>query len=233
MQSFSQRSDELELMDQENIDFEEFHHCLQQLETINQLTFAYRPTLKWLRKNISNEDPMVILDVACGGGDMLRQIETKLSPTLSKPPRLVGVDLNPHAKQSALRVSKNSAIQYQTADVFSFQYETPVDLIICSLFTHHLDDAQIIQFLQWLNLTAQRGWFISDLHRHPIPYYFIKFATKLGSRNRLIRNDAAVSVARAFTRKDWQRLLDKAEINGHVEIAWYFPFRIGVSCEKS
>ncbi len=48
MQFLSQRSHEQELMDDNNIPFTEFHDCLQELERINHLTLAYRPTLKWL-----------------------------------------------------------------------------------------------------------------------------------------------------------------------------------------
>jgi hypothetical protein len=51
------------------------------------------------------------------------------------------------------------------------------------------------------------------------------------SRNRLIRNDAAVSVARAFSVADWQRMLDKAGIGGRARVQWFFPFRLCVSCQ--
>jgi 2-polyprenyl-3-methyl-5-hydroxy-6-metoxy-1,4-benzoquinol methylase len=233
MQGFYQRSYESELMDEEGIAFDEFHHCLQQLETINHLTLAYRPTLRWLNQWMNSGEPLVILDVGCGGGDMLRQIAKKFSRGNAKNESvLIGVDLNPWAKKSAELDREFPWIHYETTDIFSFAYNRPIDIIIASLFTHHLTDSQIIHFLRWINGRAQRGWFINDLHRHPVPYYFIKAATRLLSRNRLIRNDAAVSVARSFTRADWQTLLDEAEIRSRARISWHFPFRFCVSCEK-
>jgi len=204
MPDFSQRSDEKELMDEEDISFEEFHDCLIGLERINHLTLAYRPTLQWLRPWVENSERLVVLDVASGGGDMLRQI-AKAWPDRTAAANgclMVGVDLNPWAKKSAESWPSFSAIHYQTADVFEFEPDQSIDLIISSLFTHHLTDKQIVEFMRWMNHRARKGWFINDLHRHPVPYYFIKSATALFSRNRLIRHDAAVSVARALSMAD-------------------------------
>ncbi len=234
MPNFNQRSTENELMDQEGISFAEFHDCLQGLERINHLTLAYRPTLRWLRPWLKSGEPICILDAGCGGGDMLRQIERQLrSEPQKNNVRLLGVDLNPWSKRSAALCTNAAAIHYETADVFRFQPEQSLDLIICSLFTHHLSDNQVIDFLRWIDTRARKGWFINDLHRHPLPYYFIKAATALLSRNRLIRNDAAVSVARAFSVNDWQRLLEQAGLADRARIQWFFPFRLCISCTRT
>ena len=234
MRDFSQRSDEHELMDEEDIAFEEFHDCLIGLERINHLTLAYRPTLQWLRPWLKNRQRLLILDVASGGGDMLRKIAKRWPhhAAAEKHCRLLGVDWNPWSKKSADSWPSSAAIDYLTANVFKFEPAQPIDLIISSLFTHHLTDKQVVEFMQWMDRRAHKGWFINDLHRHPIPYYFIKSATALFSRNRLIRHDAAVSVARAFTVADWQRLVGQAGLEGRVRVKRYFPFRICVSCHK-
>lgn len=124
------------------------------------------------------------------------------------------------------------AIRYRTANVFTFTSGQKFDYIICSLFTHHLDDDLLVEYLRWIDGNAQRGWFIDDLHRHPLPYYFIKYATRILSNNRLIRHDAAVSVARSFTVEEWQTLLARAGLSGRAEVKWYFPFRICVAGKK-
>ncbi|HSX86059.1 MAG TPA: methyltransferase domain-containing protein [Cellvibrio sp.] len=244
MPDFSQRSNETELMDEENISFEEFHDCLIGLERINHLTLAYRPTLQWLRPFLKTSERLYILDAATGGGDMLRKIARNWPATFSanEACRMVGVDLNPWSKRSAEYASDSfamsspaipsSVITYATANIFEFEPDQPIDIVISSLFTHHLTDVQIVDFLRWMDSRVRKGWFINDLHRHPIPYYFIKGATTLFSRNRLIRNDAAVSVARAFTVADWQRLVHEAGLTGRVRIQWFFPFRLCLSCNK-
>lgn len=244
MRDFSQRSDETELMDEKNISFDEFHDCLVGLERINHLTLAYRPTLQWLRPWLDRNESLCILDVASGGGDMLRKIASTLATRVASTEhvQMIGVDLNPWSKKSAELLTQSlathdpiaaSAITFTTADIFEFAPERPIDIIISSLFTHHLTHAQIVDSLRWMDSRARKGWFINDLHRHAIPYYFIKVATAVFSRNRLIRNDAAVSVARSFTLADWQRLINEAGLNGRVRIQWFFPFRLCLSCDKT
>jgi len=221
-------------MDGGNLSFAEFHHCLQELETINQLTLAYRPTLNWLKPWLVQGEQLRILDAGSGSGDMLQRIEALArllgshdTDTLS----ITGVDLNPWSKHSA-ELAGATLIRHETASIFDFEADCPIDIIICSLFTHHLDDEQIVDYLRWVDTRAQQGWFINDLHRHQVPYYFIKFATHFFSRNRLIKHDAPVSVARSFTATDWRRLLATAGIGEHARVEWYFPFRLCVSCRK-
>src|SRR5690606_39978441 len=103
MPDFSQRSNETELMDEDDISFEELHGCLIGLERINHLTLAYRPTLRWLRPWLKTNEPLYILDAASGGGDMLRQAARKWPARFGaeKNSHMVGVDLNPWSKKSA------------------------------------------------------------------------------------------------------------------------------------
>ncbi|WP_346798274.1 methyltransferase domain-containing protein [Halomonas sp. Bachu 37] len=233
MPDFSQRSGKKELMDEANIPYEEFHDCLIGLERINHLTLAYRPTLQWLRPWMESSERLFVLDAASGGGDMLRQIARKWPTRVEEVGcSMVGVDLNPWSKKSAESRPSSSAGSYETANVLEFEPDQPVDIVISSLFTHHLTDTQIVDFMRWMQRRARKGWFINDLHRNPLPYYFIKGATALFSRNRLIRHDAAVSVARAFTKADWQRLIAEAGLDDRVRVQWFFPFRLCVSCVK-
>jgi hypothetical protein len=256
MRDLNQRSNQAELMDDETISFDEFHDCLIGLERINRLTLAYRPTLRWLKRWLTTDEPLYILDVASGGGDMLRQIAKKWPARMARGINLVGVDLNPWSKKSAeylsgavaplftnlsptnssptnpLSKNPSSAISYETANIFEFKPQQSIDIVISSLFTHHLTNAHIVEFLRWMDRHARKGWFINDLHRHALPYYFIKAATALFSRNRLIRNDAAVSVARSFSVADWQGLINQAGLNHRVNIQWFFPFRLCLSCIK-
>ncbi|MGZ9109242.1 MAG: methyltransferase domain-containing protein [Micavibrio sp.] len=235
-QNFSHRSVQSELMDTEIVSFQEFHQCLRQLEFINICTFAYRPTLKWLRRvwqYLPQEQPIFILDAGSGGGDMLRTI-WKWSQKHQYKVTLMGVDFNPWSKKSAEEMTPGTfAVSFETADIFSLNLPQQPDFIISALFTHHLTDDELIKFILWMDEQAVYGWFINDLHRHPIAYYFIQCVTRMIPTNRLIRHDAPVSVARAFTASDWYNLLAKAGIpRDRTQITWNFPFRYGVECKK-
>ncbi len=232
---FTQRSSEKELMDTETVSFEEFNNCLRNLEWINICTLAYRPTLKWIQNvtRTKSEEKISIMDIGSGGGDMLRRIwkwarKNQLSVSLT------GVDINPSSKRSAeLATPTNVPIVYKTADLFSLDASEQPDIIISSLFTHHLNNDELILFIKWMDMQCRIGWHINDLHRHPIPYYFIKWITRVLPVNRLVKHDASVSVARAFARKDWNDLLKQAGISEQrSQIRWFFPFRYSVSCLK-
>ncbi len=233
---FNQRSTQPELMDTESVSFAEFHDCLNTLSTINTFTLAYRPTLRWLERMVGGAgsgESIAVLDIGCGGGDMLRHI-WKWARERNLAIELAGIDLNPLAKESAEQVTPADApIRFETANLFSLDPGRRADFIVSSLFTHHLTDGELVRFLRWMDCHATRGWFINDLHRHPLPYFFIKYAVRLLFSNRMIRHDAPVSVARSFTASEWQNLLSEAGIPAErTRIEWFFPFRYGVSCRK-
>ena len=227
-QDFSHRSSQPELMDTETVTYEEFDTCLRHLAFINRCTLAYRPTLQWLKRQLANSSkPVTILDIGCGGGDMLRRIWNKFQ---GNPITLIGVDMNPWSQKSAQsQTTVGAPITYNTCNVFSFEEDKRVDYIISSLFAHHLNDAELVNFMRWSDRHATLGWFINDLHRHPLPWLVIRYAVCRRPFHRFIRHDAPVSVARAFTRADWQRLLRQAGIPPErTAIRWHFPFRYGV-----
>lgn len=223
-------------MDTETTSFAEFQNCLQNLEVINILTLAYRPTLRWIKHmlvNVRPEQLVSIIDIGCGGGDMLRKI-WKMAQGQNISVQLVGIDMNPWSKQSAEQMTpQNAPMRFEAVNLFSLDPDCRADFIISSLFTHHLTDDELVCFIQWMDHHALRGWYINDLHRHPLPYFFIKYAVRLLFTNRMIQHDAPVSVARAFVADEWRNSLKKAGIpKERTSIEWFFPFRYGVACWK-
>ena len=232
LKNFRQRSTEAELMDSETVSFAEFHECLQHLKKINICTLAYRPTMRWLKQAIirmPDKQTITIWDIGSGGGDMLNEIWRYAKPR-GIAVHLVGIDINPQAAQSAKLMAPNAPIQLATSDIFTFAPEQQADFIISSLFTHHLNDLQLAGFINWMEQHAKHGWFINDLHRHFIPYYFIKYVVRWLRLNRLVIHDAPISVARGFTKTDLRRLLSQAKVAiKQTNIRWFFPFRYGVT----
>jgi hypothetical protein len=232
MTDLSRRSQASELMDTEVVPFEEFRQCLRHLETVNRWTFAYRPTFAWLDRlvtRIGDQHPLTILDVGFGHGDMLRRIAA-WAERRELPVKLRGIDLNPWSARAAMQATPpESPIRYETGNVFDLADDRPVDIVLSSLFTHHLTDEELIRFLRWMTARARIGWFINDLHRHALPHHFIRSVMGLVPANRMVRHDAPVSVARAFTREDWNCLQVRAGLDpAQVSVEWFFPFRYGV-----
>ena len=236
MINLSKRCMRLELIDTESPDLKESNIFLKELELINKLILSYPPTLAFIKdvfkiKHVACKQPIRILDVGSGYGDMLRKIFYWTSKN-NIPVDLTGVDINPGAEKAAKSVTpKGMNINYITKDIFEADFKETYDIIISSLFTHHLEEESIVKFVQWMCRHANYGWFINDLHRHLIPYYFIKYFVRSMNFNKLIINDAPLSVARSFKRNDWERILEKAKTEpSKLSISWRWPFRYCVSC---
>ena len=154
-----------ELMDGD-CSYEDFRGCLRSLEQINRWLLGYRPTLAWLKRLPHGlRDPVHIVDVGSGGGDLLRQI-AGWARRRGIAVQLTGIDLNPYAARAAAESTpKELGIAWVTGDALEYRPEKPVDIVVSSLMAHHLEDEEIIALLRWMEATAQVGWFINDLER--------------------------------------------------------------------
>jgi 2-polyprenyl-3-methyl-5-hydroxy-6-metoxy-1,4-benzoquinol methylase len=220
---FSRRSTLTELMDTEAVDAADFSRCLGDLRIVNIVTLGTWPTLRWLGRATKGMSAFSLLDIGFGHGDMLRAI-AKWAGKRGKEAMLSGIDLNPSSEIAARAATPAEMnIAYHTADVFDFVPAAPPDFVVSALMTHHLTDDQVIAMLQWMDRTATRGWFISDLHRHPIAYWAFRIMAALSGWHRFVRHDGAVSIARSFRRSDWERYLAAAGVTA--EIKWRLPFK--------
>jgi len=230
--SFDRRSAQTELMDDPAIGFTAFADCLRDLAIVNILSRGYSPTLDWLKRVFKHTPPgerISIVDVGSGGGDMLRRI-AQAAARQGRKVDLTGVDLNPWSARYAQTAAPSSPlITYETSDIFDFAPERKFDFVISALFTHHLDDEQLVRFLQWMERHAVKGWLINDLHRHPLAYFLFKYLSRLLRLDYMVQHDGAISVARAFTKADWTRALTAAGIPiAQITIRWCFPFRYAI-----
>ena len=236
MPNFAARATTPELMDTEATGFDAFRDCLADLSRVNTLTLAHRSTLAFLERlrrsgRLQDAAPLRILDVGSGYGDMLRTIDA-WAERRRVAVELTGVDLNPWSTRAAAEATEpGRPIRWLTADAFA--YEGEVDVVISSLFTHHLDDATLTRFLAWMESRARIGWFVNDLYRLPLPYYGFRLLAWLMRWHRFVRHDGPVSITRAFQPQDWRRYIAAAGLDAEaVEVAPVFPFRLCVGRVK-
>ena len=230
---FNQRAQLSELMD-EPCSYAELRDCLRDLVSVNRTVFTYRPTLEWLEQFAQPaREPLHVVDIGSGAGDMLRRIE-RWARVRKIAVRLTGVDRNPYAARAAREFGEDaSAIQWVTCDAYAYSPDTKIDLVISSLFTHHLKDAEIVEFLQWMEQVATRGWFVNDLRRGRIPYYAFTLLANAMRWHRFVRHDGPVSVQRSFSAGDWMHYLGKAGLDQKdAEIYTRLPGRLCVSRAK-
>jgi SAM-dependent methyltransferase len=212
--------------------YEDFRQCLVDLGQVNRLTLGYRPTLDFLGRMAKRRRPaeaLRIVDVGCGGGDLLRRIE-RWAKAGGVSVKLVGIDLNPYAARAAREFSAaGSAIEWVTGDAFS--YDRPVDVVVSSLFTHHLAEGEVVRFLAWSESVARVGWFVNDLCREELPYRLFGPWARWMGWHRFVRHDGPVSFRRSFREDDWERMLGAAGIGG-AQLARWTPARLCVERVK-
>ncbi len=231
---FGQRAQLTELMD-EPCSREVLRACLRDLARVNRWFLAYRPLLSWLEgAHSSNKTgPLRVLDVGCGYGDTLRRVE-RWARERGVPVELTGLDLNPDSIAIASEAgTSDSSIRWIAADVFAYRMAEPPHLVFSSLFTHHLNDGDVVRFVRWMEESAEIGWFINDLSRAPIPYHLFRMFSRVARLHPFVQNDGPVSIARAFVPDDWRQLCAAAGLRDHeVEIRGYTPARLCVSRRK-
>jgi hypothetical protein len=139
-------------------------------------------------------------------GDGLRRME-KWAHKRNILVRLTGVDLNADRAEFAEEAtSALSSIQWISSDVFSFRDPNPVHIVVSLLFKHHLDDAEIVRFLRWMEDSATLGWVVNDLSRNAVPYCLFRWFSKVAALHPFVQHDGPVSIARAFVPEDCKRL---------------------------
>ncbi len=213
-----------EIMDDPGQDEEAFRGALRDLERLNRMTFAYAPTLCFLARMARGRDRLSVLDVGAGGGDTLRRIAAwgaRRGIALD----LAGLDRSPWAQRHAAQAG--TPARWITTDLFELDATERFDVVICSLFAHHLEDPELLRFLRWLRARARRGWLILDLHRHWVPWAAVWAGTRLMRMHPMVRHDGPVSIRRGFSHADWKELV--AEAGVEAKIRWVAPFRWAVS----
>jgi ubiquinone/menaquinone biosynthesis C-methylase UbiE len=167
-----------------------------------------------------------VLDVGAGSGELLRVAATWARET-GRRFKGVGLELN---ERSALAICEESASFPEITSVRGDALRLPFAndefaYVMCSLFTHHFADEQVVDILREMSRVAQRRIFVIDLHRDPVPYFFYTTVGKLVLKNRLLRHDGALSILRSFKAHELLNLGKAAGLR-EVAVEHHFPARL-------
>ncbi|HEY8688827.1 MAG TPA: methyltransferase domain-containing protein [Chitinophagaceae bacterium] len=224
MTDFSNRSYKKELLDRDDIPFADIQQNMKELEFINSRLGGHNITIAGFKKLAGERKNISVCEIGSGGGDNLNAIYMHSSKK-DIHIKFTGIDINAdcivYAKKNTAIPDENFIVSdYKNVD---FKNNKP-DIIFSSLFCHHFRDEELITMMQWMKANSKLGFFINDLHRHSVAYYFIKLATKLFSRSYLVKNDAPLSVLRGFKKIEWENILDRSGITNY-SLKWKWAFR--------
>jgi ubiquinone/menaquinone biosynthesis C-methylase UbiE len=235
LEKFKQRSHRLEYIDTGNYTAAEYEDCIGELQLVNRwMGDAHSLKATLLREiEVQGLANFSILDVGAGSGELLRVAATWARKT-NRQFRGVGLELNERMAESILEESERfDEIASVRGDAFQLPFaEAQFDYAICSLFTHHLLDEQVVQVLREMSRVAKRRIFVLDLHRHPVAYFLYTTVGKLVLHNRFVRHDGALSILRGFKSDELLALAQRAGL-GDIRVERHFPYRLVLSAAAS
>jgi SAM-dependent methyltransferase len=201
--NLSRRRRQPELMDQPGLDLSEHAAALDGLRRINR--WSRSSEILWMAIQPlameSSRRPLSVLDVACGGGDVAIGV--------AKSARRAGLELDIHGcdvSNSALSIARQRTKAEGLNNVFFFQLDVlrepfpcAYDVVMCSLFLHHLSKQDSVRLLSKMAGAARSLVLVNDLRRSGGAYYLAWLGCRLLTQSHVVRVDGPRSVAAAFT----------------------------------
>jgi ubiquinone/menaquinone biosynthesis C-methylase UbiE len=214
---FKYRSDEKELLDEPDVQQDLLFKNLKELAILNRTTGGHDITLKGLKQLVTDPAKVYhIVDLGCGSGDSLQAI-AEWARKNNFTVKLTGVDMNADVIGYLRKHCRSyPEITGITSDYREFlDRDSSIDVVLCSLFCHHLTDNELIELFALFKEKVTTGFVINDLQRNWMAYYSAWFFTRLLNGTALAKNDGPVSVLRAFKLSELKQLLGKAGIKNY------------------
>lgn len=222
------RSNEREIMDDFSLAGAPLRVNLDILASINKWLGGNQVSLNGVKKlirEVPKNRELVIVDLGCGNGDMLRRV-SRLGDKLGYQFKLIGIDANYDSIQYARLLSLGYAnISYLEMNIFSDEFkEMEFDIALSTLFLHHLSNEEIMDKLNQLKDQSRLGIVVNDLHRSKLAYFLFNIVSFF-INNKIIRNDGLVSIRRAFKKKELERFADQLQIQSDISWKWAFRYQ--------
>lgn len=222
------RTQETEIMDDFSLQGRELRATLDEIARINQLLGGNKVTLNGVKKivkKVNTSKPIVIADIGCGNGDMLRMLASYgLKNNLNF--KLIGIDANAFTINYAKTLSNEySNMEYLCLDIFSEDFSTlQYDIVLCTLTLHHFTNEQLLNIITIFNNNANMGVVINDLQRSKLAYKLFKIICMLFSLSKMSREDGLISILRGFKKKELEDFSKKLNLKNYT-INWKWAFR--------
>jgi len=173
---------------------------LRDLERINTWLGGARAVLAHTRRILrEGTGPVSVLDIACGGGDLLRRLASQ-AHKCGRDLAGVGLDRNQTVLDYARAHSAHlPGLSWVRGDARQLPFAPrSFDLVLCSTFLHHLPPVAAGTFLQQAAALSRDWLVVTDVVRSSLAYAaFVAFAGLLGAHP-VTHCDGAVSLRRAY-----------------------------------
>lgn len=189
--------------------------ALHSLAWINKWLGNNRSVIKAILAFYQKQDrPLRIIDLGCGGGDLIAAIAKSLQQHKIEF-TITGIDGNENSLQFAQK--KNSGfdhIDFMQADILHEDFQIPpCDILVSSHFIYHFSEEQLADFLRKNAPLISTAIIISELCRNRLAIFLFKFGSFLLPISKLAKEDGLLAIKRSFNRNEWLIVLKKAQIN--------------------
>jgi 2-polyprenyl-3-methyl-5-hydroxy-6-metoxy-1,4-benzoquinol methylase len=204
-------------MDDPALDDTSHIEALRGLERLNLVSTS--ASLLWSQiKPLAKQNlakPLRILDIATGGGDIPVSLY-KTAELDQVKLEIVGADISPTSIKYSTKYAqqKQATVDFIELDVLKDELPGGFDVVMTSLFTHHLDPPEVIALLVKMANSASQMVLVNDLVRSEISFALVWLGTRLLSRSPIVQYDGPVSVQGSFTGKELQSMGLKAGLDG-------------------
>jgi SAM-dependent methyltransferase len=210
--------------------------ALRDIATLNRWTLA-GPML-WRRiaplVDFNRRGSFTVLDVACGSADVsLHLLENLRRHGLDA--RLSACDLSPVAVSQAEECARRRGVEdarFFVADAVRDDLGGPYDLVMSSLFLHHLPSEAGTQLLRRLASASRDLVVVGDLRRSRRGRLLARAGSRLLVRSPVVRFDAVASVDSAHTLEELEHLAEAAGL-GDATIHRIWPQRMVLLWRRS
>lgn len=219
-------------MDEPDLDRARHLHALDALARVNWWSLTAVRVWREVRSLAARGvRPVRVLDVACGGGDVLIDVGAK-ARRAGVDVVLQGCDSSEVALERArVRAAGAGDVCFAAADVRR-GLPGSHDLVCCSLFLHHLQRADAAALLRAMAGATHHVLLVQDLVRSRAGYVLAWGALRVLTTSDVARQDGPVSVRAAFTLEEARTLAHEAGLDGaRVRAAW--PERLVLRWSRS
>jgi 2-polyprenyl-3-methyl-5-hydroxy-6-metoxy-1,4-benzoquinol methylase len=221
-------------MDQPGLDAGEHANALRGLARINRLSRSDAilwPAIERLARTVHGQ-PIRVLDVASGGGDVPIALAKRALQT-GRAVEIEGCDVSPEAVRHAGQHAMENGLSLRFFELDALKEPIPAgyDVVTCSLFLHHLDEADAVAFFRKAADASRRLLLVNDLKRGPAGYVLAWLGCHVLSRSPVVWHDGPVSVAGAFTLAEARTIAVSAGLAG-ASLTSHWPRRFLLSWSR-
>ncbi|MCG8331804.1 MAG: methyltransferase domain-containing protein [Chitinophagales bacterium] len=205
------RATQPEQLDDLSLQGEVLHRALDSLAWINRYLGNRRKLAQAVWK-IIKDNPTVqhfhIVDLGCGGGDILFEI-AQLLQKKGIACSLTGIDGNGSSLKYAQEKNKaHPNINYLQADILHPNFSIPIcDILISNHFLYHFSSSELVTFFKKNMPNIRLAFINSGLERNVWASRLFKWVSLILPISNLAKQDGLLAIRRAFTKQELRAIL--------------------------